>query len=463
MTHYLLVFVGGLLFSAGLILLKSPFFAFALRTTALLNAILNTSLGEDARQKNLIRNLAPLLKSMAIFLLLLIVVIAVAVLPALLHIHLSGTDATAVDTGSVRFYLSMAAGSVVPFLIPTAKKDSDYSDWSKLLHRMFLDNQHISKALFFIDRRLNRGKLNTQDESFVVVTGLARAGTTALTNLLYSTRRFHSLSYANMPFLLSVNLWRKLYRPRTDALKQRAHGDRVLFGHSTIEALEEYFFKVFLNDRFIGENALSEHVIDPETNTYYADYRKLIGTGAGDTTYIAKNNNLILRHASLSELNPGLKTILIFRNPVDHAFSLLSQHRRFSQLHQSDPFTLEYMDWLGHHEFGLNHRPFDLGGECLHTGYKPDSIDYWVAIWIEYYAHVLTLGTRENLIPVNYADLLNSPDALLTALGERLKTDLHVGGTEAFKKSERPDVGVDAELLRRATAIHEQLIVNTVM
>src|SRR5690606_12918075 len=112
------------------------------------------------------------------------------------------------------------------------------------------------------------------DKEFVIVTGLARCGTTGLTTKLFESGAFHSLSYANLPFLLSPNLWKRFYKPDGATKKERAHGDKVMFGLDTVEALEEFFYKAFLKDSFIGESTLTEHSISADIYQEYLAYQR---------------------------------------------------------------------------------------------------------------------------------------------------------------------------------------------
>ena len=63
----------------------------------------------------------------------------------------------------------------------------------------------------------------------VFVSGLARAGTTILMREIHGSGDFGSLTYADMPFVLAPNFWRRLSangakaKPRAE----RAHGDGI--------------------------------------------------------------------------------------------------------------------------------------------------------------------------------------------------------------------------------------------
>jgi hypothetical protein len=458
--YYLVVFLTVFLISIGILLLKNPFFMFANATAHLLNSMLESSKDESLKQKHLIHSLGDLLPKFGLLLLIIALTIGVSFIPVVVYLEYNPQKTFQdLDMRSIYFFISVVLGSIALFIVPLANrnKDSDYSGWSILLHRMILENYNISTALFRLEKKLYKKKTAVPDKDFVIVTGLARAGTTALTNLLFETKRFHLLSYNNMPFLLSVNLWRKLYRPRKDKLKQRAHGDNLMFGYRTIEALEEYFFKVFLKDSYISYETLEEHELDERVYSEYRNYQKLICPKNQDSNYLAKNNNLILRYKSLRSYNPDFKIVMVFRSPLSHAYSLLTQHNRFCDMHEADPFSLEYMNWLGHHEFGSNHKMFNLDLIDLCKRYDSFSINYWISIWISYYTHILTLLEDPNLFLIDYSDLCSKPTQLLSTLGGLLHLDLPAEEKKSYSQREVADLEPDEDLLKRARSIHEQL------
>lgn len=461
MKYYLVIFLTVSLISVGLLLLKNPFFLFANATANLLNSMLESKKKKSPKQKNLAQSFGNLLPKFGSLLLFLALTIGVSLIPVAVYLEYNPERSIhTLDMRSIYFFLSVILGSAALFLVPWANrnKERDYTGWSMLLHRMILENYNISAALFRLEKRLYKRRLQKADGSFVIVTGLARGGTTALTNLLFESKKFHSLSYDNMPFLLSVNLWRKLHRPRKSKLKERAKGENIMFGYKTIETLEEYFFKVFLNDTYVKNKILEEHEVDQRTYEDYMVYQKLIGIKNKDSKYLAKNNNLILRYKSLRALNPEFKVLLIFRNPVSHASSLLNQHNRYCDMNEADPFTLEYMNWLGHHEFGLNHKVFDLELRGLCEGYEDSSISYWLAIWISYYSHALTLLEDDHLHLIDHSDLCTKPVELTAALGAALNLDLSVGEREALAEGDPKDLDLDPDLLKRAKVLHQDLI-----
>ena len=89
----------------------------------------------------------------------------------------------------------------------------DYNYFSKLLHKLVLGNRFILNSLFDLDNFIYRSKINLEQKRFnshIYISGLARSGTTILLRSLYDTNKFASLTYNDMPFILSPNLWSKI-------------------------------------------------------------------------------------------------------------------------------------------------------------------------------------------------------------------------------------------------------------
>src|SRR5690606_35645537 len=108
--------------------------------------------------------------------------------------------------GGWQFWVALSIGSIIPFVIASFKKQKgDYSPMSQLIHRLLLNNYNVSRMLFKMEKKSILKTAEPTDKEFVIVTGLARCGTTGLTTKLFESGAFHSLSYANLPFLLSPN------------------------------------------------------------------------------------------------------------------------------------------------------------------------------------------------------------------------------------------------------------------
>ena len=298
-----------------------------------------------------------------------------------------------------------------------ALSDNAYGATARVLHRLALASPVVAQASHDLESMMNRGTRASGGKGHVFIAGLARAGTTVLMRSLYQSGRFRSLTYRDMPFVLMPKTWSgltSLFR-RHKAKEERAHGDRVLVDFDSPEAFEEVFWRSFCGDDYIFDTCLKPHRPDDDT---IGQFRRFVGNvlASGDTAgrqhYLSKNNNNLLRLSAIAEAFPEASICIPFRDPVQHALSLKRQHALFLDTHSQDRFALEYMNWLGHHEFGGNHRPFRFGAvpEDMER-YGPDSLDYWLCCWIDAYSYVL-----ENLPGI--ARLISYEDLCQAGSGE---------------------------------------------
>lgn len=375
----------------------------------------------DRIRRSTHRLLKSLLKTSGVFVLSL----AAGALPFLFFLMFTGKEVQELDFTSFLSILVLSAGASLAFIIPSGKKrKSDYTELAQLLHRMSLNNYNLAWKLFTRERKKYRKRGMKIRKDFVIVSGLARAGTTSLMNNLAEVKDLVSLNYGNMPFLLSPNTWSRFYKPKSGQLKERSHKDGIMIGLNSNEALEEYFFKVKAKDSYIGSGLLSEYSISEEDYLDYLDYQGLVKR-ENEKIYLAKNNNFLLRYDSLRSYNDDFLMVILYRDPQTHAASLMEKHQEYSRLQEEDPFVLEYMNWLGHHEFGQNQKPFLFrDSEDLSESDK-GSPDFWLKSWIRYYEKALQIH-HPNTLFVNYDDYCRNPGETLSRILDKagLKSDI---------------------------------------
>lgn len=446
-----LYLVVGAALATGILLLKTPFFSLAKKSVALLDVLIS-DVDEDEKLDALSKQISQTMLSLLVMLGLLVVVLGLSWAIWYAGQFLFSTALDAESTSFGRYYmLPFAIGSLLPFL-RKSRSTSAYSDLAQLFHHLVLDNYHIGRALL---KKQIKG-VNAPDATKtngIIITGLARAGTTALTRELAARGPFSSLDYSNMPVLMAPRLWAKLYKPKKVEDQERAHGDGIKVGLASVEALEEYFFKVVLNDRYIGEEGVLEHELAPEENELYRKYQESIRRD--NHLYLAKNNNGITRYRSLTAQNPDLHVYIMLRDPLQHAFSLMKQHLKFEKEQEQDPFILTYMEWLGHHEFGKGQKPFVLEN-APKAPYKGDtySLNYWLERWISYYAYVLSLN---NVRLISYDVFLNRPEEVLTRIGAEAGVVINVEGIALFDKVAADLPEYDQELAQKAYELFHKL------
>ncbi|MDC0376648.1 sulfotransferase [Schleiferiaceae bacterium] len=436
----------GILLSIGVLRMKRPFFTLALHSVALLDVLISEQ-DDDEKFEAVNIQTSKTVKSLLLNLTLLSALIA---LTFCTYYYLPGHFWADVLPEQQKLF-AFGVGTLLPFLYPK-KKQSAYSPMAQLFHRLILNHYHLGKALLKRQIKGIEHPVQADQTTAVLITGLARAGTTALTRALTDRGPFASLDYSNMPVLLAPRLWSKFYKPKKKEDKERAHGDGIKVGLASVEALEEYFFKVTTNDRFISDTGLHLHEISAEENDLYRRYTKsLCNVGQ---VYLAKNNNAVLRLKSMLPLNPDMTVFVLVRDPLQHAFSLMKQHQKFEKEQTGDPFILEYMNWLGHHEFGLGQLPFNLSGSAPQQTDR-GQLNYWLERWIDYYNYAKTLS---NIQFIAYEDFVARPKEALerisTATGITLKTE----GVELFEKTALNVPVHDTGLAARALEIYREVV-----
>ena len=81
----------------------------------------------------------------------------------------------------------------------------NYSGIQKFLHDFVLSRKFINKSLFEFEKIIFLKNKDIKNQSHLFITGLPRSGTTSLLNFIYSSNQYASLTYKNMPFILSPN------------------------------------------------------------------------------------------------------------------------------------------------------------------------------------------------------------------------------------------------------------------
>jgi hypothetical protein len=340
---------------------------------------------------------------------------------------------------------------------------SDYSATSQLLHRLALQSKAIAEMSFDVECMLFNDKKTIFSDKHIFISGLARSGTTMLMRYLYETGVFRSLTYQDMPFVLMPNTWKQMsHRKPAAGYKERAHKDGIMVGFDSPEAFEEVFWRMLCGDRYILKDRLKLHAVDADVLAKFKTYIRnvlLSGDGLNQIRYLSKNNNNVLRFQYLQQCLPGSQIIIPFREPVQHAVSLRNQQRHFSKVQSEDKFSLDYMNWLGHFEFGLNQKSFDLNDEETFTAmarYDKMDINFWLLNWRNYYKYVND-HHPENSVFFNYENFCSDPVGVLTRLFSKLDIVAPCTHLKPFNPLVKQADQFDKQLLEECNAIYKQL------
>ena len=238
---------------------------------------------------------------------------------------------------------------------------NNYSWLQQRLHQFALSSQFMREVTFDIESSFLLPIQQNDNHAFVA--GLARSGTTVLLNALYESHEFASLSYKDMPFVLAPNLWSKLsFNKKNTDLVERAHGDGIKVSTESPEAFEEVFWKTFDES-----NAETKEKFKTYINFVLKRYKK--------DRYLSKNNQNIRRLGLINNILPNSKILIPFRDPLQHTFSLITQHKRFIAKSNKDVFISRYMNLIGHTEFGKEY-------ECIYSDNLEFQDDLHINHWL---------------------------------------------------------------------------------
>tara|TARA_B100000886_G_C20420546_1_gene491339 strand:- start:270 stop:1235 length:966 start_codon:yes stop_codon:yes gene_type:complete len=264
----------------------------------------------------------------------------------------------------------------------------NYSGIQQFLHDFVLRKKFINKSLFELEKIFYLRNIEVKKQSHIFISGLPRSGTTSLLNFIYSSNEYVSLTYKNMPFVLSPN-FSKIFNKKNILKKERMHRDGINYDMNSPEAFDEIFFN---NDKKFIEDELINFI-------------KLILIAGNKNKYLSKNNLNYKRIKLIFSLLPNSVFLIPIREPLQHSYSLLNQHLHFSKLQKKNDFIRRYMNYLGHKEFGIDHISWNKPINFEDTR----NINYWLEQWKFFYQNILNqYQSNENCHFVIYDELSNA-------------------------------------------------------
>ena len=221
--------------------------------------------------------------------------------------------------------------------------------------------------------------------------------------MLMETGEFESSRYRDLPLPLFPAFWRKIHKSfKLGQLPvQRAHDDGILVSPDSPEAFEEIYWQ-----------SIGNHLSEEELSESFSYYISSIAAASGPgKRYISKNNNNITRLGVLEKICEKTNGVIIIpvRDPLKTAISSHRMHQRFIALQKEDPFVLEYMNLLGHREFGKGLQWLQIGNAPFKPSYSLQDLSCWLEYWV--YIHQRLLKTKPKFIKIINIDMLRqSPE-----------------------------------------------------
>jgi len=205
---------------------------------------------------------------------------------------------------------------------------------------------------------------------------------------------------------------------------QRAHDDGILVSPDSPEAFEEIYWQ-----------NIGDHLTEKEVVESFSSYISSVAhANSPGKRYISKNNNNVTRLPLLSKICEELNGVIIIpiRDPIKTAVSSHRMHQRFVAMQDEDPFVLEYMNLLGHREFGKGLKWLKVGDKPFQPTYPPSELECWLEYWIYLHKH-LEEKFNNKLIAIDFEGLRSNPDVELKKIFSRLRLS-PISGIESLVK-----------------------------
>lgn len=434
-------------------------------------------------------------KLLKLFLIIVIGSLAALLLPAVLLWQLDNWQLVPYQasmdlTLSTEFIIGISVVSILGYVIwrrlqKPADSDRDpdsagfenrYSGVDQRLHEVAFATLSLQVSLNdFECRRFKKRLAPIQSDHPVFVTALPRAGTTLLLELLVNSGEFVSHTYRDMPFLMVPLLWQKFsarFKHDTEA-RERAHGDGMMVTTDSPEAFEEIIWRHFWPKHYQESRIVPWQKSQSATFEQYlaTHFKKIIAARTGDQyhgqRYVSKNNLNIARLPYLVRLFPESTILVPFRHPLQHARSLLRQHRNFLAIHADDDFACAYMRDIGHYDFGANLKPVDFNHWLASATWKDaTTINFWLEYWLNAYRYVSGLDAPQIHL-LGYDELCVNPEENLRKIGQAihlqdeqalLASASRLSAPKAYEVSDDVDKTLLAEAEALFAALNQQRI-----
>ena len=256
----------------------------------------------------------------------------------------------------------------------------------------------------------------------IYIAGVARSGTTILTEMLSRHPDVTSHRYSDFPNIYTP-YWRNWLAQRvrrsTPPAVERAHRDRVMVTPESPEAVEEVIWMAHFDGL---HDASRSQILGPEARNeaferHYLDHIRKLLLVRGRSRYLTKGNYNVSRVGYIRKLFPDARILVPIRSPISHVASLVKQDRLFTRAAGADSRVVKQLHRSGHFEFGPDKR-------CIHTGddrtagqiqadwADGNSVAAWARYWASVHECILdfcksSTANRDSVLFVPYEELCN--------------------------------------------------------
>ena len=207
------------------------------------------------------------------------------------------------------------------------------------------------------------------------------------------------------------------------------------------EAFDEFFFKMFSNNDEIYE---------------FKNLIKLILKSQNKERYLSKNNLNYKKSRSINVFISQFKFYNYYKRTLSTCIFTLRQHVNFLDLQTKDNFIRNYMNYLSHNEFGIDHIPWNNPIEYKNT----KDINYWLEQWILFYKKIFDKYSKSKFyIFAIYEKIYQKKNfnLLINKIDVKNLTYSHFFNT---REKYKIDSKLDTNLYNKAISIYNKFIIN---
>ncbi|MHA1885067.1 MAG: sulfotransferase [Promethearchaeota archaeon] len=281
----------------------------------------------------------------------------------------------------------------------------------------------------------------------IFITGIARAGTTIVLEMLskhpeLASHRYKHLIIPYIPHWFSEII---KFTPFYKKPFERLHQDGIIVTRESSEAVEEIFWQAFFENSHTEHisNIIEKNISNPRFERFYQTHIKKLIYNQATSRYIAKNNYNLTRLEYILKIFPNAKFLLLIRNPLNHVASLIKQSKLFIQLERKKILLHDWLSMLGHHEFGnwqtcINAGDFEII-QNIHNLWRKKStyVKGWAYYWNSLYNYIAdnldrNKKLRNATLVVRFEDLTETPVVIIDKILDH--TELQKPQFEKVKK-----------------------------
>jgi Sulfotransferase family len=262
----------------------------------------------------------------------------------------------------------------------------------------------------------------------IFISGLARAGSTILLEILARHPDVVSHRYQDYPLVFTPYWWNRLLErmPKREVPPaERTHRDGIAVGPTSPEAFEEVLWMAFFPHLHQAPQSevLGDETSHPDFEAFYREHiRKLVRVRRG-RRYLSKGNYNVTRLEYLQKLFPDARFVIPVRDPVWHIASLMKQHALFCKGCDRHPEAVRHLQRVGHFEFGLDRRPINAGdparlSRVMDAWQRGDEVEGWSLYWAQIYGYLADRldanpALKDAALVVRFEDMCRAPHEIL--------------------------------------------------